>query len=115
MNDRKSDTAIVSEKSVKADGEKVCALYSCTGSVRIIDAYYSYWKKEVNEVYDPACDSGSLLSKATIILGKENVRQGFLEVVNNKTFVAFLKEIICTIYKQLTQFNLRIPFATNFI
>ena len=28
MNGRKSDTAIVSEKSVKADGEKDCALYS---------------------------------------------------------------------------------------
>ena len=28
MNDRKSDAAIVSQKSVKADGEKGCALYS---------------------------------------------------------------------------------------
>lgn len=28
MDGRKSDTAIVSEKSVKADGEKGCALYS---------------------------------------------------------------------------------------
>lgn len=28
MSDRKSDTAIVSQKSVKADGEKGCALYS---------------------------------------------------------------------------------------
>ncbi len=28
MNGRKSDTAIVSEKSVKTDGEKGCALYS---------------------------------------------------------------------------------------
>ena len=28
MSGRKSDTAIVSEKSVKADGEKGCALYS---------------------------------------------------------------------------------------
>lgn len=28
MNGRKSDTVIVSQKSVKADGEKDCALYS---------------------------------------------------------------------------------------
>lgn len=28
MNGRKSDTAILSQKSVKADGEKGCALYS---------------------------------------------------------------------------------------
>ena len=28
MNGRKSDTVVVSEKSVKADGEKGCALYS---------------------------------------------------------------------------------------
>ena len=28
MNGRKSDTVVVSEKSVKADGEKDCALYS---------------------------------------------------------------------------------------
>lgn len=28
MSGRKSDTAIVSKKSVKADGEKGCALYS---------------------------------------------------------------------------------------
>lgn len=28
MDGRKSDTAIVSEKFVKADGEKGCALYS---------------------------------------------------------------------------------------
>ena len=28
MNGRKSDTAILSQKSVKADGEKYCALYS---------------------------------------------------------------------------------------
>lgn len=28
MSDRKSDTAIVSEKSVKTDGEKGCAFYS---------------------------------------------------------------------------------------
>ena len=34
-------------------------------------------KTEVNKVYDPACGSGSLLLKASKILGKENVRQGF--------------------------------------
>jgi type I restriction enzyme M protein len=35
-------------------------------------------KTEVNKVYDPACGSGSLLLKFAKILGKENVRQGFL-------------------------------------
>ncbi|MBQ3335127.1 MAG: type I restriction-modification system subunit M [Eubacteriaceae bacterium] len=34
-------------------------------------------KTEVNKVYDPCCGSGSLLLKASKILGKENVRQGF--------------------------------------
>ena len=34
-------------------------------------------KTEVNQVYAPACGSGSLLLKAAKILGKENVRQGF--------------------------------------
>ncbi len=34
-------------------------------------------KTEVNKVYDPACGSGSLLLKASKILGRENVRQGF--------------------------------------
>ena len=34
-------------------------------------------KTEVNQVYDPACGSGSLLLKAAKILGKENIRQGF--------------------------------------
>ena len=34
-------------------------------------------KTKVNKVYDPACGSGSLLLKASKILGKENVRQGF--------------------------------------
>ncbi|MDE6035210.1 MAG: type I restriction-modification system subunit M [Ruminococcus sp.] len=34
-------------------------------------------KTEVNKVYDPACGSGSLLLKASKILGKDNVRQGF--------------------------------------
>lgn len=28
MNDRKSDTVILSKKSVEADGEKGCALYN---------------------------------------------------------------------------------------
>jgi type I restriction enzyme M protein len=35
-------------------------------------------KKEINKVYDPACGSGSLLLKFAKILGKENVRNGFL-------------------------------------
>ena len=34
-------------------------------------------KTTVNKVYDPACGSGSLLLKASKILGKENVRNGF--------------------------------------
>lgn len=34
-------------------------------------------KTEVNKVYDPACGSGSLLLKAAIILGKENIHNGF--------------------------------------
>lgn len=34
-------------------------------------------KDSVNKVYDPACGSGSLLLKASKILGKENVRNGF--------------------------------------
>lgn len=34
-------------------------------------------RKQVNKVYDPACGSGSLLLKATQILGNEGVRQGF--------------------------------------
>ena len=34
-------------------------------------------KKSVNKVYDPACGSGSLLLKASKILGKDNVRNGF--------------------------------------
>lgn len=34
-------------------------------------------KTSVNKVYDPACGSGSLLLKASKILGKENVRNGF--------------------------------------
>ena len=34
-------------------------------------------KTEVNKVYDPACGSGSLLLKASKVLKKENVRQGF--------------------------------------
>ncbi|MDN4091204.1 type I restriction-modification system subunit M [Brevibacillus agri] len=34
-------------------------------------------KKKVNKVYDPACGSGSLLLKATKIIGKNNVTRGF--------------------------------------
>lgn len=34
-------------------------------------------KKQVNKVYDPACGSGSLLLKATKILGPEGVRIGY--------------------------------------
>lgn len=34
-------------------------------------------KTSVNKVYDPACGSGSLLLKASKILGKDNVRNGF--------------------------------------
>ncbi|MBS4914192.1 MAG: type I restriction-modification system subunit M [Veillonella sp.] len=34
-------------------------------------------KTELNKVYDPACGSGSLLLKATKILGKDAIRNGF--------------------------------------
>ena len=34
-------------------------------------------KTSVNKVYDPACGSGSLLLKASKVLGKDNVRNGF--------------------------------------
>ena len=34
-------------------------------------------KTTINKIYDPACGSGSLLLKASKILGKENVRNGF--------------------------------------
>lgn len=34
-------------------------------------------KTEVNKVYDPACGSGSLLLKASKVLGKDGVRQGY--------------------------------------
>lgn len=44
-------------------------------------------KTEVNKVYDPACGSGSLLLKASKILGKDKVRKGF-----------FGQEINLTIY-----------------
>lgn len=44
-------------------------------------------KTEVNKVYDPACGSGSLLLKASKILGKENVRQGFFgQEINITTY-----------------------------
>ena len=35
-------------------------------------------KKHIDKVYDPACGSGSLLLKFAKVLGKNNVRQGFL-------------------------------------
>ncbi len=34
-------------------------------------------KTSVNKVYDPACGSGSLLLKAGLVLGQDNVRQGY--------------------------------------
>lgn len=44
-------------------------------------------KKEVNKVYDPACGSGSLLLKASKILGKDGVRQGYYgQEVNITTY-----------------------------
>lgn len=42
-------------------------------------------KTEVNKVYDPACGSGSLLLKASKILGKNGVRQGFYGQEKNIT------------------------------
>ncbi|MDO9152764.1 MAG: type I restriction-modification system subunit M, partial [Paludibacter sp.] len=44
-------------------------------------------KKQVNKVYDPACGSGSMLLKFAIVLGKENVRQGFFgQEINITTY-----------------------------
>ena len=44
-------------------------------------------KTDVNQVYDPACGSGSLLLKFAKILGKENVRQGFFgQEINLTTY-----------------------------
>lgn len=44
-------------------------------------------RKQVNKVYDPACGSGSLLLKATQILGNEGVRQGFFgQEINITTY-----------------------------
>ncbi len=44
-------------------------------------------KTQVNKVYDPACGSGSLLLKASKILGKDNVRQGFFgQEINLTTY-----------------------------
>jgi type I restriction enzyme M protein len=44
-------------------------------------------KKHVNKVYDPACGSGSLLLKATQILGSEGVRHGFFgQEINITTY-----------------------------
>lgn len=44
-------------------------------------------KKQVNKVYDPACGSGSLLLKASKILGKDGVRLGYFgQEVNITTY-----------------------------
>ncbi|MDF2963951.1 MAG: type restriction-modification system subunit [Paenibacillus sp.] len=44
-------------------------------------------KTHVNKVYDPACGSGSLLLKATQILGNDGVRQGFFgQEINITTY-----------------------------
>lgn len=44
-------------------------------------------KTEVNKAYDPACGSGSLLLKASHVIGKENVRNGFFgQEINVTTF-----------------------------
>ena len=44
-------------------------------------------KTEVNKVYDPACGSGSLLLKAALILGKENIHNGFFgQEINLTTY-----------------------------
>jgi len=44
-------------------------------------------KTEVNKVYDPACGSGSLLLKASKILGKDKIRQGFFgQEINISTY-----------------------------
>lgn len=44
-------------------------------------------KKQVNKVYDPACGSGSLLLKATQILGNDGVTQGFFgQEINITTY-----------------------------
>lgn len=44
-------------------------------------------KTTVNKVYDPACSSGSLLLKASKILGKENIRNGFFgQEINISTY-----------------------------
>lgn len=46
-----------------------------------------YGKTEINNVYDPACGSGSLLLKAAKIIGKDNVRQGFFgQEINITTY-----------------------------
>lgn len=44
-------------------------------------------KKEIENIYDPACGSGSLLLKAAKILGKDGVRQGYYgQEVNVTTY-----------------------------
>ena len=47
----------------------------------------TYWKTQVNKVYDPACWSGSLLLKFAKILGKENVKEWFFgQEINITTY-----------------------------
>lgn len=44
-------------------------------------------RKTVNKVYDPACGSGSLLLNFNLVLGAENVREGFFgQEINLKTY-----------------------------
>ncbi len=44
-------------------------------------------RKSVNKVYDPACGSGSLLLNFKLVLGADNVREGFFgQEINLKTF-----------------------------
>ena len=47
----------------------------------------TYWKTQVNKVYDPACWSGSLLLKFASILWKENVKEWFFwQEINITTY-----------------------------
>ena len=44
-------------------------------------------KNEINKIYDPACGSGSLLLKASKILGKNKIRNGFFgQEINLTTY-----------------------------
>ena len=44
-------------------------------------------RKRVNKVYDPACGSGSLLLNFNLVLGAQNVRDGFFgQEINLKTY-----------------------------